>query len=47
MVTEAVFTDIDQDGDEDLMIVGEWMEIKVLTNTNGVFEDSSENYGLK
>ena len=47
MVTEAVFTDIDQDGDEDLMIVGEWMEIKVLTNNKGVFEDDSENYGLK
>ena len=46
MVTDAVFTDIDLDGDEDLMIVGEWMEIKVLTNTDGVFEDESENYGL-
>ena len=46
MVTDAVFTDIDTDGDEDLIIVGEWMEIKVLTNTNGTFEDESENYGL-
>lgn len=46
MVTDAVFTDIDLDGDEDVMIVGEWMEIKVLTNTGGVFEDESENYGL-
>ena len=47
MVTDAVFTDIDNDNDEDLMIVGEWMEIKVLTNTNGVFEDSSKSYGLQ
>lgn len=47
MVTDAVFTDIDNDNDEDLLIVGEWMEIKVLTNTKGTFEDSSENYGLK
>ena len=47
MVTEAIFTDIDQDNDEDLMIVGEWMEIKVLTNNDGVFEDDSEKYGLK
>mgnify|MGYP001577627126 FL=1 len=47
MVTDAVFTDIDNDNDEDLMLVGEWMEIKLLTNTNGIFEDDSEKFGLK
>lgn len=47
MVTDAVFTDIDKDNDEDLIIVGEWMEIIVLINTDGVFEKYSENYGLK
>ncbi|NNK74188.1 MAG: VCBS repeat-containing protein [Flavobacteriaceae bacterium] len=47
MVTDAVFTDIDQDDDDDLMIVGEWMEIMVFTNTDGKFENTSETYGLK
>jgi hypothetical protein len=47
MVTDAVFTDIDNDKDDDLMIVGEWMEIKVLTNNEGTFEDNSEKFGLK
>ena len=47
MVTDAVFTDIDNDKDEDLIIVGEWMEIKVLTNNEGIFDDTSESYGLK
>jgi hypothetical protein len=47
MVTDAVFTDIDNDKDEDLMIVGEWMEIKVLKNNQGKFEDSSSTYGLE
>ncbi|AUC79347.1 RNA-binding protein [Nonlabens sp. MB-3u-79] len=47
MVTDAVFTDIDNDNDEDLMIVGEWMEIKVLTNENGVFKDDSKQFGLE
>ena len=46
MVTDAVFTDIDQDDDNDLMIVGEWMEITVLTNTDGRFENNSSAYGL-
>jgi len=47
MVTDAVFTDIDNDKDQDLLVVGEWMEIKVLENNNGVFEDSSSIYGLE
>jgi hypothetical protein len=47
MVTDAVFSDIDSDGDEDLLIVGEWMEIKVLENTGGVFTDSSQKFGIK
>ena len=47
MVTDAVFTDIDNDKDDDLIIVGEWMEIKVLENNKGKFEDTSRNYGLQ
>ncbi|WP_411895762.1 VCBS repeat-containing protein [Winogradskyella sp. A2] len=47
MVTDAVFTDINKDGTEDLMIVGEWMEVKVLLNVNGNFEDKSSDFGLE
>ena len=46
MVTDAVFSDIDKDNDEDLIIVGEWMEITVLINTNGTFNNDSSQYGL-
>ena len=46
MVTDAVFTDIDKDGDDDLMIVGEWMEVKVLENNNGIFKSNSEKFDL-
>lgn len=47
MVTDAVFTDINDDGNIDLMIVGEWMEIKVLINSDGKFLDKSSAFGLK
>lgn len=46
LVTDAVFTDIDKDGDEDLMLVGEWMQIEVLENDKGKFTNSSEKFGL-
>lgn len=46
MVTDAVFTDIDKDGDDDLIIVGEWMEITVLENNSGGFINSTQKYGL-
>ncbi|MGB0879611.1 MAG: VCBS repeat-containing protein [Polaribacter sp.] len=46
MVTDAVFSDVDKDGDEDLLIVGEWMKIKVLENEGGTFKNSSEKFGI-
>ncbi|SEP83677.1 Repeat domain-containing protein [Hyunsoonleella jejuensis] len=47
MVTDAVFTDIDNDEDEDLIIVGEWMNIEILINDKGLFEKATEKYGLE
>ncbi len=46
MVSDAVFSDIDMDGDDDLIIVGEWMTITVLKNEQGKFTDVSNDYGL-
>ena len=46
MVTDAVFTDIDNDNDEDLILVGEWMKVTVLENNNGTFNDNSKAFGL-
>lgn len=46
MVTDAVFSDIDGDKDEDLIIVGEWMSVTVLENDKGNFVNSSKEYGL-
>ena len=46
MVTDATFKDIDQDGDPDLIIVGEWMNVRVYENQNGSFSDQSTKWGL-
>jgi len=37
MITDATFTDYDNDDDKDLIAVGEWTKIQIFENTNGVF----------
>lgn len=38
MITDASFSDLDGDGDEDLIIVGEFMSIEIFENQQGHFE---------
>jgi len=35
MVTDASWSDIDSDGDPDLIVAGEWSDIKIFKNENG------------
>jgi len=37
MVTDAASADVDNDGDEDLILIGEWMSPLILINYNGAF----------
>lgn len=46
MVSDAVFSDYDGDGDQDLLLVGEWMAPTVFRNNNGIFEKSEQISGL-
>ena len=42
LVTSSSWIDFDNDGWEDLVVVGEWMPIKFFKNVNGSFKDVSD-----
>lgn len=42
MVTSALWSDWDNDGWVDLIVVGEWMPVTVFKNVNGRFENQTE-----
>lgn len=46
MITDAQWKDINNDGWEDLIVLGEWMPIKLYLNDQGTLRDQSESYGL-
>lgn len=46
MVTDACWTDYDNDGDQDLVTVGEWMNVSIFQNNKGYFTDVTEDAGL-
>lgn len=43
MVTDALFSDYDDDGWVDLIVVGEWMRVKIFQNVNGNFTEISKS----
>jgi enediyne biosynthesis protein E4 len=47
MVTAALWTDVDNDGQLDLMVAGEWMPIMIFKNQNGKFYDATAEAGLE
>ena len=44
MVTDAVWIDLNHDQYPDLIVVGEWMPIKVFINKKGILTDASHDY---
>ena len=44
MVTDAVWLDLNKDKKPDLVVVGEWMPVKVLINAGAKFNDASAQY---
>jgi hypothetical protein len=46
MVTDACWIDFDQDRDEDLIVVGEWMNVTAFRNDQGLFSNVTTPAGL-
>lgn len=44
MVTDAVWVDLNMDGYEDLIVVGEWMGIEVFLNEKGTFQKRTSDF---
>ena len=46
MITDMTWADVDMDQDPDMLIVGEWMPVKVFINEEGRFTERSDSWGL-
>lgn len=46
LVSDALWTDVDADGDPDLVLALEWGPIRLLRNDGGVLEDVTDNWNL-
>lgn len=47
LITTALWTDINQDGKQDLIVAGEWTAISVFQNNGTTFTNSTEELGLQ
>jgi hypothetical protein len=45
-VTDALWTDFNNDGQPDLVIVGEWMPVSFFQNTGGTFTNITDDIGI-
>lgn len=39
MIRDMIWTDVDKDGDKDIVLAGDWMPVKIYINGNGVFKE--------
>jgi hypothetical protein len=46
LVSSAIFSDIDNDGDADIILAIEWGPIRIFSNEKGVFSEATDLYGM-
>ncbi len=46
MVTDAAWADLDQDGRDELLLVGEWEPVRIFGWNNGAFVEQSRKWGM-
>lgn len=47
MIRDMLWEDVDGDGDQDMIIAGDWMPLKVFINDQGVFKENKEAFGTE
>lgn len=47
MITDADIVDLNNDGKNELVFVGEWMPITVFVNENGIFKNRTNQFGFE
>jgi enediyne biosynthesis protein E4 len=47
LITDAQWVDLDNDSDDDLIVVGEWMSVKIFVNNKGKLAEKSKEYGME
>jgi hypothetical protein len=45
MIRDMLWTDVDNDGDKDMIIAGDWMSLKVFINERGEFREDKQAFG--
>jgi hypothetical protein len=45
MIRDMLWEDVDGDGDKDMIIVGDWMSVKIFINENGKFTEKKDAFG--
>ncbi len=45
MIRDMLWEDVDGDGDEDMIIAGDWMPLKIFINNNGSFSEKKDAFG--
>jgi hypothetical protein len=45
MIRDMQWADFDGDGDQDMVIAGDWMPLKIFVNDNGIFKEEKDAFG--